>query len=71
MIVYEKFWQLCNERGISTYFLRKNGISSPTVYKLKENGKIGIETIDKLCQLLHCQPGELMEYVEDAPGTTE
>lgn len=64
MIVYEKLWDMLEQRGISTYYLRKNGISSPTVYKLKENGKIGMETIDKLCSLLGCQPGDIMEFVE-------
>lgn len=65
MITYEKFWSLCKERGVSTYWLRKNGIGSPTVTKLQRNGNIDTVTIGKLCALLDCQPGDIMEYIED------
>lgn len=62
MISYEKFWALCSERVVSTYWLRKNGIGAPTVTKLQQRGNIDTVTIDKLCRLLECQPGDIMEY---------
>lgn len=65
MIVYEKFWALCRERGISTYWLRKNGVGAPTVSKLQQGGNIDMVTIDKLCRLLDCQPGDLLAYVPE------
>lgn len=27
--------------------------------------RLDIEQLDKLCQVLHCQPGELFEYIPD------
>ena len=64
MIVYKKFWDLCKEKGISTYYLRKNGVGSPTITKLQNDGSvIDTVTIGKLCRLLDCQPGDIMEYV--------
>lgn len=65
MITYKKFWDLCESRKISTYWLRKNGIGAPTVTKLQNGGNIDTVTIGKLCRLLECQPGDLMEYAED------
>ncbi len=65
MINYEPFWSLTKERGVSTYWLRKNGIGAPTVTKLQTGGNIDTVTINKLCALLECQPGDLMEYTPD------
>lgn len=44
----------------------KVGFTMANVSLLK-NGKIKafkISTLDKLCQVLECQPGDLLEYVE-------
>lgn len=65
MIGYKKFWALCEEKGISTYYLRKNGVGAPTVTKLQRNGNIDTVTISKLCKLLNCQPGDILEYIEE------
>ena len=53
------------ENGYSTYRIRNDkniSIGSATVADLK-NGKVpGIKTIDILCGLLECQPGDLIGY---------
>ncbi len=63
MISYKKFWALCEKRKISTYWLRKNGVGSPTIAKLQRDGNIDTVTIGKLCRLLDCQPADIMEYI--------
>lgn len=48
-------------------FAEKVGFTMANVSLLK-NGKIKalkISTLDKLCRVLECQPGDIMEYVED------
>ena len=43
--------------GTEAYFyLRK---------KIKNGGDIDTRTISKLCKLLDCQPGDILEYVPD------
>ncbi len=45
----------------------KVGFTMANVSLLK-NGKIKafkISTLDKLCQILDCQPGDLLEYIDD------
>ena len=66
-IKFDKFIALLKERGITTYKIRKeNLISQATYQKLRTgNGIIDTRTIEKLCKLLDCQPGDIMEYVED------
>lgn len=66
-IRYDKLFKLLDEKGISTYYLRQNKIMGQQTYYNLKNGKgnLGTETLEKLCKLLDCQPGDLMEYVPD------
>ena len=65
-ISYAKLFALIKERGKSEYYLRKNGISPSILDKLKHGtGGLDARTIEKLCRLLQCQPGDLMEYIPD------
>ncbi len=74
-ICYAKLFKLLEEKGISTYYLRQNKIMGQQTYYNLKNGKgnLGTETLEKLCALLNCQPGDLMEYIPDnrqqAPGS--
>lgn len=48
------------------------GITPAQMSKLKNGYLVGMrfETLNQLCKLLDCQPGELLEYVPDeAPGS--
>lgn len=63
---YDRLFKLLKERGHSeTYWLRQNGFHSATVTKLRKNQTVTSETMSALCALLGCQPGDIMEYVED------
>ncbi len=66
-ISYDKLFKLLEEKGISTYYLRQNKIMGQQTYYNLKNGKgnLGTETLEKLCKLLDCQPGDLMEYMPD------
>lgn len=63
-IVYDKLFQLLKERGYTaTYWLQQQGMHPATVNKLRKNKTVTTETIGRLCELLDCQPGNLMEYI--------
>ena len=65
-IVYDRLFALIKERDKTEYYLRQNGISPSILDKLKHNrGGLDARTIDKLCTLLDCQPGDIMEFVSD------
>ena len=38
---------------------------SHTYKKIKSGGDIDTRTIAKMCEVLDCQPGDLIEYVKD------
>lgn len=65
-IVYDKLLALMEKKGITSYTIKKdNIIGQATFKKIKEGGEIDTRTISKLCGLLNCQPGNIMEYVSD------
>ncbi|MBQ9735375.1 MAG: helix-turn-helix transcriptional regulator [Clostridia bacterium] len=66
MIVFDKLWETMEKKGFSTYQLReKCGIDSKTVRRLRANDNIETKTINKLCQALHCNVEEIMEFIPD------
>lgn len=60
--------QVLEERSLSQAELsRRSGVSLVTVNAIKQNRtrQVSLETLDKLCEALACDPGELLE--RDAP----
>lgn len=65
-ISYSKLLKIFDERGINTYTIKKEGIIGQASWKkIHEGGHIDTRTIEKLCEYLKCQPGDIIEYVED------
>ena len=65
-IIYNKLDTLLEGKGKKYQYLRDAKISPGIVEKLKNNtGEIDTRTIKKICKLLDCQPGDIMEYIED------
>jgi len=70
---YDKLFVLLQERGITSYRIRKdNIISQAALTKMKNgDGNIDTRTLERLCSVLKCQPGDIMEYVEDEENEEE
>ena len=65
-IRYDKLFALLKERGhTATYWLRQQGVHAATVSKLRKNERINTDTIERLCEMLDCQPGDIMEYIRE------
>ena len=66
-IVFDKLFALLAERQISIYHLKRDKvIGTATIDKLrKREGNIDTRSINSICKYLHCQPGDIMEYVDD------
>ena len=66
MISFEKLREIMEAKGFKKYDLRKAGVNATVLDKaLNGTGNIDTHTIDKLCKLLQCQPGDIMEYTEE------
>ncbi len=65
-IKYDKLIALLKENGYTSYKIRKEKIVGQATYKkIMEGGDIDTRTIAKLCKLLNCQPGDILEYEEE------
>lgn len=63
MISFEKLGELLSKKGKKWQYLRDCGISPGIVAKMKDGtGHTDTRTIQKVCEILHCQPGQIMEY---------
>lgn len=63
---YDKLFALMKEKGLTTYRIRQERIiTETTLQKLREGRNVTTDSLASLCQTLSCQPGDIMEYVED------
>lgn len=69
-IKYYKLLDLLNRRGIKKTDLRAI-LSTKTIAKLSTGGNITTDVIEKICEFLNCQPGDIMEYVQEQTIITE
>ena len=55
-----------SKRGFTANVIRKNRwISEATMTKIRRGENINTSTLNVLCVLLKCQPGDILEYRED------
>lgn len=55
------------KKGYSSYKLRMQKIMGESkIQNIREN-KVDTKTINQICALLDCQPGEILEYLPDDP----
>lgn len=63
-VSYARLFALMREKGIKKIDLRNTyGINPKTVDSLVKNRSVTVETIMQLCEILNCQPGDIMEYI--------
>lgn len=67
-VKYDKLFGILRQKGISkSEFMKVLGISSATFAKLSKNEAVSISQIEKICQTLNCQPGEIMSFEQEKP----
>lgn len=65
-IKYDKLFALMKEKGLTSYKIRQdNIISQGALTSLRAGKSVTMETIEKLCKALQCQPGDIVEFVDD------
>lgn len=66
MIVYTKLGLLLQQRKMSWSDLRKAGLSQNMPTRFSKNENINGDTLNRICEYLHVQPSEIMEWIPDA-----
>ena len=58
--------QALKNKGYSTYKIRKEKIFNESqLQQMRENKILAQDALNKVCTLLDCQPGDILEYIPD------
>lgn len=62
--------QALKNKGYSTYKIRKEKIFNESqLQQMRENKILAQDALNKVCRLLDCQPGDILEYIPDENET--
>ena len=59
-ISYNKLWKLLIDSNMNKSELREQAIA-----KMGKNEPVSMDTMDKICKALHCNIGDVMDFVSD------
>lgn len=66
MITYYKLLDILNRKGMTKEQLKNaSGISSATMTKISKGESVTLNTINAICNVLQCQPGDILEWQPD------
>lgn len=58
--------------GYSTYKIRKEKIfTEGQLQQIRDNKLLTQDALNKVCTLLDCQPGDILEYIPDTPNESD
>ncbi len=70
MIAYYKLIDMLNRKGMKKIDLQNAiGCSPVTMASISKNRPVNLTTIDSICRVLNCQPGDILEYIPDNKTT--
>ena len=63
---YKKLFRILVDKDMSKVDLRKaTGLSSNTMTKIRRGEYVAMEALNKICVVLNCNIGDIVEFVED------
>lgn len=66
MISYTPFYGTLFKQGRTEYdLIYHHGISSHTLYRMKQGKHITTSTLDTLCFILNCNVSDILTYISD------
>ena len=68
----KKLWKLIIDQDKTNVEVRKSaGISPATFTKLKKNEIVSLDVLIKLCMILDCEIGDIVEVIKEQPTGKE
>ena len=69
-VSYNKLWKMLVDKKMSKADLRKaSGVSPNTMTKLRRDEPVMLNVLDKICNTLDCNYGDIMDYIPDEGGS--
>jgi len=64
-ISYKKLWKLLIDKDmLKTDLQREAGVSWATITKMSKGETVSTEVLMKVCRVLHCDIGDIVEFIE-------
>lgn len=64
--------QALKKIGYSTYKIRKEKIFNESqLQQMREHKLLAQDALNKVCTLLNCQPGDILEFIPDHPNESQ
>ena len=71
-ISYKKLWKLLIDMDMMKKDLQKQaGISWATMTKMSKGEIVSTEVLMKVCQVLHCNVGDIVDFIENETAEIE
>ena len=71
-VSYKKLWKLLIDKDMMKKDLQKEaGISWATLTKMSKGEVVSTEVLMKVCKVLHCDVGDIVEFIYDGRENTE
>ena len=71
-ISYNKLWKLLIDKGMKRKDLKeKVDVSQNVMARLGKNQAVSLETLEKICDALGCDIGDVMEFIRNTKPENE
>ena len=71
-VSYKKLWKLLIDKDMMKKDLQKEaGISWATLTKMSKGEVVSTEVLMKVCKVLHCDVGDIVEFIDDGSENTD
>ena len=65
-VSYNKLWKLMIDKNMNKTQLKNEAhLSTNVIAKLGKNEKVSIDTLSKICEVLQCNIGDLVDFVSN------
>ena len=71
VVSYKKLWKLLIDKDLMKKDLQsKAGVSWATITKMSKGEPVSTEVLMKVCKVLHCDVGDIVEFIDDGSENT-
>ena len=65
-VSYNKLWKLMIDKNMNKTQLKNEAhLSTNVIAKLGKNEKVSIDTLSKICEVLQCNIGDIVDFVSN------
>lgn len=68
-VSYNKLWKLMIDKNMNKTQLKNEAhLSTNVIAKLGKNEKVSIDTLSKICEVMQCNIGDIVDFVSNDMG---